>query len=72
MNINYDPKTDSLYIHLSAKPGVDSRVLSDNIVVDIDEKDEPVGIDIQHAGKTIDLTELVARNLPVKKGGEPA
>jgi len=67
MNINYDPETDSLYIHLSAKPGVDSRVLSDNIVVDIDEKDEPVGIDIQYASKILNLSELVTHNIPAKK-----
>ena len=67
MKINHDPETDSLYIHLSAKPGVDSKVLSDNIVVDIDEKDGPVGIDIQYAGKILNLSELVAHNIPAKK-----
>jgi len=67
MKIHYDPQTDSLYIHLSTKPGVDSVVLSDNIVVDIDEKDEPVGIDIQHASKKLNLSELVTQNIPTKK-----
>jgi len=46
---------------------VDSVVLSDNIVVDIDEKDEPVGIDIQHASKKLNLSELVTQNIPTKK-----
>lgn len=67
MNINYDPEADSLYIHLSSKPGVDSKVLSDNIVLDIDEKDEPVGIDIQYASKILNLSELVTHNIPAKK-----
>jgi len=67
MKIHYDPQTDSLYIHLSTKPGVDSKAVTDDFVVDFSENGAPVGIDIQHAGKTVDLTELVARNLPVKQ-----
>ncbi len=67
MNINYDAQTDSLYINLSHKPGVDSKVLSDDVVVDFGEHGEPVGIDIQHASKTLNLTELIAHNMPTKK-----
>ena len=67
MNINYYPETDSLYIDLSNKPSVDSKVITDNFVVDINEHGEPVGFDIQHATKTVNLAELVTHNMPVKK-----
>ena len=67
MNITYDAETDSLYINLSQKPAVDSTILSDDIVLDIDENGEPTGIDIQYAGKKLDLSELVAHNVPVQK-----
>lgn len=67
MKIHYDPQTDSLYIHLSTKPGVDSEAVTDDFVVDLGANGEPVGIDIQHAGATVDLAKLVAHNLPVTK-----
>lgn len=67
MKIDYDTQTDSLYIDLSETPGVDSTIVSDNVVVDLSENGEPVGIDIQHASKILDLSELVTRNMPTKK-----
>lgn len=67
MKINYDPQTNSLYIDLSDKSGVESEVVTDNFVVDFGEDGEPVGFDIQHAGTTVDLTELVVRDLPVTR-----
>lgn len=67
MRINYDKETDSLYIDLSKNPGVDSKVLSDDVVVDFGENGEPVGIDIQYASKKINLSELVTNYIPAKK-----
>lgn len=66
MKLNYDQQTDSLYIDLSANPGVDSEILSDDIVLDIDKNGDPVGIDIQHANGKTDLTEFIAPNIPKK------
>jgi uncharacterized protein YuzE len=37
MKINYYPETDSLYIDLSHKASVDSREVSDGVVLDYDE-----------------------------------
>lgn len=67
MRINYDKETDSLYIDLSKNPGVDSKVLSDDVVVDFGENGEPVGIDIQYASKKINLSELITNYIPAKK-----
>ena len=67
MKISYYEDTDSLYISLSTQTSVDSKVLSDDIVLDIGEHGEPTGIDIQYASKKIDLAELVTDNIPTKK-----
>jgi uncharacterized protein YuzE len=59
MKLNYYPDTDSLYIHLSEKPGADAVEVSEHVVVDVDERGIPVGIDIDaNASKIVDLTRL--------------
>ncbi|MBE7437075.1 MAG: DUF2283 domain-containing protein [Spirochaetales bacterium] len=66
MKLNYDKETDSLYIHLMARPGADAVVINDDVVVDLDEDRNPVGFDIQHASRYVDLTLLETNALPVK------
>ena len=65
MKLNYDPKTDSLYIDLNEHPSVDSDEVAPGIVVDYDAEGNAVGIDIQHASKLMDLTKLEAPLLPL-------
>lgn len=67
MKLNYYPETDSLYIDLSTKTSVDSREISEGIVLDYDSDGNLVGIDIDNATKKIDLTELVMTKMPVEK-----
>ena len=67
MKLNYYPETDSLYIDLSTKTSVDSREISEGIVLDYDSNGNIVGIDIDNASKKIDLTELVMTRIPVEK-----
>ena len=52
---DYDPTTDSLYIKLRAGESVDNRILSDDVVIDLDADGEPVGYDIQHASRHADV-----------------
>jgi uncharacterized protein YuzE len=66
MKINYYPKTDSLYIDLSAHTSTKSMEVSDGVVLDYDEKGNLVGIDIDNAAKKLDLTELILNKLPTK------
>jgi len=63
MKLLYYPETDSLYIDLNAKPGADVLEIVDGLVVDIDEDGHPVGIDIQHASRRLDLSTLETRAL---------
>ena len=67
MKLNYYPETDSLYINLSTKTSVDSREISEGIVLDYDSDGNLVGIDIDNASKKIDLTELVMTRIPFEK-----
>jgi len=66
MKIEYYPETDSLYIDLSSRPSVDSREVSEGIVLDYDEGDNLVGIDIDHASLKLDISELILSNLPAE------
>ncbi|MBL1211272.1 DUF2283 domain-containing protein [Geminocystis sp. GBBB08] len=64
MKINYYSDTDSLYIHLSDKPSIDSQEISEGVVLDYDEKGNLVGIDIDNASKKVQLNELILNQLP--------
>jgi uncharacterized protein YuzE len=64
MKLHYDPDTDSLYIDLNARPGTDAREIKDGLVVDFDAEGRPVGIDIQHASRDLDLSTLETQALP--------
>ena len=64
MKLNYYPETDSLYIDLSEKTSVDSKEVSEGIVLDYDVEGNLVGIDIDNASKKVQLKELVLSRLP--------
>ena len=65
MKLHYDAETDSLYIDLCDKVGVDSEEVALGFVLDLDEDGRPVGIDIEYASKVLDLTTLEAHSLPL-------
>ena len=59
MRLSYHSDTDSLYIHLSEKPGADVVEVSEDVVVDVDAEGVPVGIDVSsNASKMVDLSRL--------------
>jgi len=64
MRLSYFPDTDSLYIDLSEEPSVESREISEGIVLDYDAAGQLVGIDIDEASKRVDLDKLVLSRLP--------
>lgn len=67
MKRNYYQETDSLYIDLSAGTSVESKEISDGVVLDYDVNGTLVGIDIDNASKKLDLNEFSLNNLPFKK-----
>ncbi len=64
MKVNYFPDTDSLYIDLSERTSVDSREISDGVVLDYDDEGNLVGIDIDNASAKVELHRLVVSRLP--------
>ncbi len=66
MKLNYFPDTDSLYIDLAQRPSVESREVSEGVVLDYDGEGNLVGIDIDHASRKLDLHELVTNHIPLE------
>lgn len=59
MRLSYHPETDSLYIHLTERPGADTVEVTDGFAIDVDESGTPVGIDIDaNASRIVDLSKL--------------
>jgi uncharacterized protein YuzE len=59
MKLAYHSDTDSLYIDLSEHPSVESREVSEGIVLDYDAEGQLVGIDIDNASRKVQLQRLV-------------
>ena len=66
MKLHYYPETDTLYIELRNEPGSETREIADGLNVDLNEKGQVVGFDIDHASRNFDLTTLEAVELPLK------
>jgi uncharacterized protein YuzE len=64
MKLNYYPETDSLYIDFSERTSVESKEISEGVVLDYDAEGNLVGIDIDNASKKIQLKELILSRLP--------
>ena len=64
MKLKYYPDTDSLYIDLSHRPSVESREISEGVVLDYDESGHVVGIDIDNASLKVELHELMVSKMP--------
>ena len=54
MELNYYPETDSLYINLSEQPSVESKEISEGILLDYDIDGRLVGIDIDNASNKVE------------------
>lgn len=65
MKLHYYPETDSLYIELSAATSAETREISGNVNADFDASGAIVGIDIDGASTTLDLTTLETMSLPL-------
>jgi uncharacterized protein YuzE len=66
MKLNYFPDTDSLYIDLSEQQSVESREISQGVILDYDAQGNLVGIDIDNASNKVDLKRLILSKLPSK------
>jgi uncharacterized protein YuzE len=58
VKIQYFPDTDTLYIGIADRPSTESEVISESLIVDLDERGKPVGITIEHYSQTADSTTI--------------
>jgi uncharacterized protein YuzE len=65
MIFQYYPDTDMLYIKLSNGVSTESEEVASGIVFDFDEYKRVIGIEIEDAGKFIDLSRLEVFALPI-------
>ncbi|MHB1647082.1 MAG: DUF2283 domain-containing protein [bacterium] len=59
MKIDYYNDTDTLYITLSDKPSIESEEISKDIVMDLDQNNQPVGFEIEHARQKVNLNSII-------------
>ncbi|MGH7648049.1 MAG: DUF2283 domain-containing protein [Gemmatimonadaceae bacterium] len=59
MKLAYYSETDSLYIDLLEQPSVESREVSEGVVLDYDAEGRLVGIDIDNASRKVQLQRLI-------------
>ena len=64
MRVNYYTDTDSLYIDLAERASVESREVSEGVVLDYDATGNLVGIDIDNASTKVQLERFVVSKLP--------
>jgi len=67
MKLQYDPKSDSLYIDFKDASSVDSVEAANGVVIDLDKDGNIVGIDIEHASQKLDLASIEAVSLPAQR-----
>ncbi len=70
MKLHYYPETDSLYIELKNGPGVQTREIVEGLMVDLDEKGDVVGFDIDRASGKLDLSKIETIALPTASAAE--
>lgn len=65
MKLHYYAETDSLYIELADRAGVETREVVAGVNVDIGADGAVIGIDIDGASSKLDLATLETRGLPI-------
>jgi len=73
VKLNYQSDTDSCTsIDLCDRPSVDSREISEGVVLDYDAEERLVGIDVDNAGNKIELQKILLSKLLGKVETEAA
>jgi uncharacterized protein YuzE len=70
MKLHYYPETDSLYIELKSTPGAETREIIEGLVVDLDDRGNVVGFDIDNASRKLDLSKVETIALPPATAAE--
>ncbi len=65
MVFEYYSDTDMLYIKLAEGITVESEEVAPGVVLDFDEDNRIIGVEVEDASKTVDLSRLELRALPI-------
>ena len=65
MILQYYADTDTLYIGLARGVSIESEEVAPGIVLDFDADNRVIGIEIEDASKSIDLSRLEVLALPI-------
>ena len=58
MKIRYFPDTDTALIEFSNAPIVETKEITENLYIDLDEKGNLVSMTVEHAKKQANISEL--------------
>jgi uncharacterized protein YuzE len=58
MNVKYFPDTDTLLVNFSDRKIVETRDLTENILVELDEQGRLVSMTVEHAKQQMNVTEF--------------
>ena len=64
MKVKYFEDTDTAYVELLDKPVFETREISENILIDVDEKGNLVSMPIEHAKENAGLWEFSYQEIP--------
>lgn len=65
MEIQYDSRSDMLYIGLRESSSVESEEIAPSVVLDYDKDNKVVGIEITDGSKCADTSALAVHGIPV-------
>jgi uncharacterized protein YuzE len=66
MKLHYYAETDSLYIDLTETQSADSVEVHPGVVLDFDDAGRLVGIDVDQASRTVNLSTIDIEDLPAR------
>ena len=72
MKYFYDRKSDSLYLTLAERPYSDSVEAAPGVVLDFDRDGRLIGLDLERASKTVDVSDLEMHEQPAGKDADAA
>jgi len=58
MKVKYFPETDTAFVEFSNNSVAITKEINENIIIDLDEKGNLVGMTIEHANKQANLSEF--------------
>lgn len=64
MRIDYDQATDALHIMLADRPSEESEEIQPCFILDFDAAGRVIGIGIEHASESVDLSRLESVRFP--------